>query len=111
MVNAIEFVTWLATCWRPPQTGAALFASADVTRDFLRCDGCGRVFMHYWACKPAAEPGRIGCVCGGKQARTTLLPEWQAAYYVLSRYVVRKLLLRRTYWDPRLPGRTVMPDA
>lgn len=107
-----EFVSWLSTAYAPPpKVATAVFASDDVARDFLRCRGCGRVFMHYWACKPATEPGQVGCRCGGREARLTLLPEWQAAYYVISRYVVRKLILRRTYWDPRLPTRQGPPDA
>lgn len=107
-----EFFSWLLRAYAPPRSvGVAVWSSPDVARTFLRCDGCGRIFMHYWACKLAHEPGQVGCRCGGKQARDTQLPEWQAAYYVLSRYVWRKLILRRTYWDPRLPTRKVALDA
>lgn len=111
MTRVSEFAWWVATCWRPPTVGAAALSQPEVARDFMRCTTCGRVFMHYWACKPAGEPGRIGCPCGSREARTCLIPEWQAAYYVLSRYVVRKLVLRRQYWDPRLPCRKAPLDV
>lgn len=88
-----------------------VLTTPEVARYFLRCDSCGRVFMHYWACKPANEPGRVGCPCGGLQVRQAVLPEWQAAYYVLTRYVWRKLILGRTYWDPRMAERRVPLDA
>lgn len=101
----------LIRAWTWISDDHVVFATPEVARTFLRCDSCGRVFMHYWACKPASEPGQVGCPCGSRQARTTRVPEWQAAWLVLSRYVWRKLVLKRTYWDPRMPIRKAAPDA
>jgi len=100
----LQYWTWLTD-------DRTAFASADVARDFFRCTTCRRVFMHYWACKPAGEPGRVGCRCGGKEARMVLIPEWHAAWLVLSRYVWRKLICGRTYWDPRFPARKAALDV
>lgn len=87
-----------------------VFTSPEVQRVFLRCDSCRRVFCHYWGFKEAHEGGRMGCPCGGIKARPCQIPEWQAAYYVLSRLLVRKLLLRKRYWDPRFPLRMSHAD-
>jgi len=99
-----RFWTWLTD-------DHAVFTTATVERHFLRCGTCGRVVPHYWVCKPVGDTGRVGCTCGGIHVRQARIPEWRAAYYVLSRYVVRKLILGKVYWDPRMPTRLVTPDA
>ncbi len=88
-----------------------VFTTPGVARTFLRCGTCGRVVMHYWVCKGVGQPGRTGCPGGGVHVRCARIPEWKAAYYVLSRLVWRKWLLGRTYWDPRMPERRVTLDA
>ena len=88
-----------------------VFTTPGVARTFLRCTSCSRIVMHYWVCKGLSDPGRNGCPCGGVHVRSTRIPEWRAAYYVLSRLVWRKWLLKRTYWDPRMPERQVTLDA
>ncbi len=97
--------------WKYRPDGIAVFSTSEVGRTFLRCSACGRVVMHYWVCKAVGETGRTGCPCGGIHVRSTRIPEWRAAYYVLSRLVWRKWLLRKPYWDPRMPERTVTLDA
>ncbi len=83
----------------------------EVHRHFLRCENCGRVFMHFWGCKEAHERGRLGCPCGGIKARIAAIPEWLAAYYVITRYLWRKVLLRKRYWDPRFPSRVTHAES
>lgn len=104
-------MTYLRQFWTWVTDDHAVFTTPEVARTFLRCGSCTRVVMHYWVCRGVGEPGRTGCPCGGVHVRPTRIPEWKAAYYVLSRYLVRKLLLKRTYWDPRMPERRVTLDA
>lgn len=92
---------WWSWLW----SDRVVFTTPEVHRYFLRCEGCRRVFCHYWGCKEADEAGRVGCPCGSQKARIAAIPEWLAAYYVLSRFLVRKLILRKRYWDPRFPAR------
>jgi len=101
----------LATFWTWLTDSHTVFTTPEVDRRFLRCDSCGRTVMHYWVCKPVGEPGRAGCPCGGIHVRTAHIPEWKAAWFVLSRLVVRKWLLGKPYWDPRMPERRRTPDA
>lgn len=84
------------------QSGETRYA---VNRYFSRCTTCGRVFCHYWGCVTAKdrEEGRqVGCLCGGMEMRVCKLPTWQEAYFLLSRYLWRKVWKRETYWDPRV---------
>lgn len=79
-----------------------------VYRYFSRCTTCGRVFMHYWGCVSAAdrEKGRqVGCVCGGMHMKIAILPAWQQAWFLLSRYLWRKVIHNEHYWDPRIAER------
>lgn len=49
---------------------------------------------------------RMGCKCGNQTFRGRRLPEWRAAIWLLGvGYLWRKLILRKTDWDPRLPLR------
>lgn len=89
-------------------TGRVLFTDSTTERYFSRCISCGRVFMHYWGCVTAAdrEKGKqIGCKCGGMKFRIINLPKWQQAWFLFSRYIWRKLILKERYWDPRMPAR------
>lgn len=82
-----------------------LFSSPGVHRYFARCTTCGRVFMHYWGCVTAAHraQGRqVGCVCGASEMKVCLLPVWQQAWFLLSRFVWRKIVKQEVYWDPRV---------
>jgi len=98
-----RFWTWLTD-------DHVVLASGTAWRHFMRCDTCGRVFYHFWGCTEDASA--IGCRhCGGIRARMCRLPEWHAAWLVLSCYVWRKLIRRKTYWDPRMPTRKVHQDA
>lgn len=81
-----------------------------VTRAFMRCKSCHAVYRHYWGCIPPGEKGQIGCKCGGTLAGFARLPEWQAAWWVISCYVWRKLILKKTFWDPRMPIRYEVPS-
>jgi len=86
-----------------------IFGSDSVNRYFARCTTCGRVFLHYWGCVSAAdrEKGRqVGCKCGGMEMKVCILPEWQQAYFLFSRYLWRKVIKNETYWDPRIAERS-----
>ena len=98
--------------WKYRPDGVALFSTPEVSRVFLRCKSCQRVVMHYWVCKPVGDTsGRVGCPCGGIHMAPSRIPEWKAAWFVLSRLVWRKWVLKKTYWDPRMPERKVTLDA
>ncbi len=83
----------------------------QVARFFMRCHSCARVYRHYWGCIPPGETGRMGCTCGSVRASIAHIPEWQAACLLAWCFITRRLLLRKTYWDPRMPARTVAPDV
>lgn len=97
--------------WKYRPDGIAVFSTPDVSRTFLRCRSCGRVVMHYWVSKRVGDTGRTGCPCGGIHVGPARIPEWQAAWYVLSRLVWRKWLLKKPFWDPRMPERSRTLDA
>lgn len=82
-----------------------------IARFFMRCQQCGRIYRHYWGCIPPGETGQIGCRCGSLKAGLTRVPEWQAAWLLLCCYVWRRLVLKKTYWDPRMPARHGAPDV
>lgn len=106
----LEFWLDLVLLWTELRKGLTdpehvLFQAENEQRYFARCTGCGRVFFHYWACVTAAdrEAGRqIGCPCGGTEMRLTNLPVWQQVYFLFSRFIVRRLIKRERYWDPRM---------
>lgn len=90
-------------------TGKVMFTEPGVERYFARCISCGRVFMHYWGCVTAADRDRgrrVGCKCGGLKFRMMNIPKYQQAWFMISRYVWRKLIRKEQYWDPRLVART-----
>lgn len=92
----------LWACWRDPNR---VFFSDPYERYFARCTSCGRVFMHYWACVSREHREKrlqVGCPCGGTRMRIGNLPQWQQVWFMLSRYVWRKVVKRQTYWDPRM---------
>lgn len=86
-------------------------ATPDVARYFLRCETCGRVFMHFWGCKAVGEKGRTGCRCGCMRARIAAIPEWQAALLLGVCYVWRRVIQKRQHWDPRMPVRRVHVES
>jgi hypothetical protein len=106
----IDTLTLLRELWKGFTDPAhVLFASEGGNRYFARCTSCGRVFMHYWGCVTAADrqKGRqVGCKCGGVKMRVCILPTWQQAWFLLSRYVWRKIVKQETYWDCRILEKT-----
>lgn len=92
------FWTWLTD-------DHVVFSEPGIDRVFARCTMCGRVFMHYWGCvtkEDRLKGRRVGCPCGGLKMRIAPVPFWQQAWFVLSRYVWKKLIRKDPYWDPRL---------
>ena len=86
-----------------------ILADPHTERWFARCTACGRVFMHYWACVTAADRAKgrqVGCKCGNLRFRITQdLPVWMQAWFVLSRYLWRKVIKKERYWDPRMAAK------
>jgi len=82
-----------------------MFATPEVGRFFLGCRRCARVVPHYRCYGSQAEPGMGRCRCGFYEYSPMAIPEWKAAWWVLSRLVWRKWILKRDMWDPRIPVR------
>lgn len=95
---------WLARVMDPT---AVAFTTPDVGRIFLACERCGRVVPHYKVYAARTATSWRSCPCGHGVYRYRHLPEWQAAWWVLSRYVWRRLVCRQASWDPRVPVRGV----
>lgn len=98
---------WYDGLGRDPNTGdRVLFSDPGVGRMFARCLSCGRVMPHYFAVFTAGERKSLGCKCGHTKFSPANLPVYQQIWWLFVRgFLVRKLLLRRTRWDPRLPVR------
>jgi hypothetical protein len=83
-------------------------ATRTIGRVFIACEKCGRVVPHWRVIRLATERHRIGCRCGHLSCRYIRIPEWQAAWWVLVRgYLIRKFILRKRVFDPRIPWRSV----
>lgn len=83
------------------------FASDEVGRVFIACDGCGRVMPHYRVYGRVVKKVTDGlCVCGSTLFRPRRLPEWKAMWWVLVRgWFWRKTIRGESEWDPRMPVR------
>lgn len=95
----------LKQCWQWLTDEHVIFTSSTVHRHFARCLGCGRIYCHYWGCVTAvdrAKGRRVGCKCGCLHMRISQVPFLVQAWFVLSRYVWRKLIKKETFWDPRI---------
>lgn len=71
------------------------------------CDSCKRVVPHWDTSmteKEAKARGFIGCKCGNIRMRPSIIPWYQSAWWMLVRgWLLRKHLLRKRLWDPRVP--------
>ncbi len=83
------------------------FATEDIGRVFIACDGCGRVMPHYRVYGRVVKKPTDGlCACGSAMFRPRRLPEWRAMWWVLVvGYLWRNLIRRELEWDPRMPVR------
>lgn len=84
-----------------------LWTTPDVRRYFLRCASCGRT-VPLWRCLSVRpEKGQIvGCKCGGQDVKPSQVSTLSAAYWLLIRgYLIRKLILRKHEWEPRIAYR------
>ncbi len=83
-----------------------LLAPSHQKRFFALCTTCHRVFPLWRAMMTAAEAkrlGRFGCRCGGVRLQPAIIPGWQAAWWLLVRgWLIRHVLYRKTFWDPRM---------
>src|SRR5688572_18125666 len=99
------FKKWVLDGWITE--GPQVACPPDQVRAFARCLQCRRVFPHWWAYMKAEEAkkrGKIGCPCGGMKLQPCIIPAWQAVWWFVVRgVVVRKLVLRKSNWDPRIP--------
>lgn len=94
-----RFWTW----WRDDHV---LFTEPGVGRMFATCTSCGRVMPHYRAVYSRGERSGIGCTCGSLKFSPANIPIWQQMWWLLIRgWLVRKVVLRKLRWDPRLPVR------
>ena len=81
-----------------------LWSTPEVRRVFMRCDRCRKVVPLWRMC--GRLPMRVGCSCGCVKTWAANVPEWKAAYWLLVRgWLIRRVLLRREVWDPRMPLR------
>ena len=96
---------WVTDGWltEGPQIGCP----ATQVRAFATCHTCGRVFPHWHATMTAKEAkarGFVGCACGSMKIQPGLIPAWQSAWWFIVRgWLIRKVLLRKRTWVPRLP--------
>jgi hypothetical protein len=91
--------------WMGPQH--VLWTTPDVRRYFLVCKDCRRTVpvWHYLSSK-VQKGHRIGCKCGGQMVTPRQVPTLSAAYWLFVRgFLVRRLIQRKTDWDPRIPYR------
>lgn len=91
-----------------------IFAEPGVDRYFPACESCGRLRAYYHI---LARDGR-GMTCRRCGSRKVVMrgvgpmgvPSWYAAWWMISAYVWRRLILRKAHqqdWDPRMPYRRV----
>ena len=96
---------WVTDGWltQGPQIGCP----PGQVRAFAICLVCQRVFPHWHASMTAAEAkarGFIGCKCGGMKIQPIRLPAWKSLYwFILRGWLIRKVLLKKERWDPRMP--------
>ena len=99
------FKKWFLDGWLT--TGHQVACSPGQIRAFTMCLTCNRVFPHWLASMTASEAkrrGKIGCACGGMKIQPVILPWYKSVWWFLVRgWLIRKLILRKRLWDPRLP--------
>ncbi len=84
----------------------AVGASAEVGRVFMICAQCRRVVPAWQLVSAKVKPGdKIGCKCGTQNVRPAIISEWRAAYWVITSFLVRRVIRRERDYDPRLPWR------
>jgi hypothetical protein len=88
------------------RSDAVLFTQPGVGRMFAICLSCSRVMPHYWAVFTAGERDGIGCRCGCLKFSPANIALWRQVWWLFVRgWLVRKVILRKVRWDPRLPVR------
>ncbi len=86
----------------------ALGASEHVQRYFLVCMECRRIVPMWTLVGDAKAMKRAGCKCGRGDVRPYPIGELRAAWWLLVRgLLIRKLLLRKASWEPRIPFRGI----
>lgn len=96
---------WVTDGWLT--TGPQIGCPPHQVRAFAVCIMCHRVFPHWLACMTAEEArkrGYIGCTCRGMKIQPVILPAWQSVWWFVVRgWLIRRVLLRKARWDPRMP--------
>lgn len=81
-------------------------ASNEVGRIFVRCYDCRRVVPAWNLLKQKGDGGRSGCKCGSNQVKPRNIGKplgyW---WYFVRGILIRKLILRKSNYDPRIPYR------
>ncbi len=73
-------------------------------RIFVVCNECKKV-VPSWRVVGTPIPGQQGCKCGSVKFRPSILPNYQAAWWVLVRGIALRKWRGYRQWDPRVPYR------
>lgn len=96
---------WLTDGWLT--TGPQIGCPTGQVRAFAICLACHKVFPHWIASMTGAEAkarGFIGCPCGGMKLQPIILPAWKSVWwFVIRGWLIRRVILRKQRWDPRMP--------
>lgn len=77
----------------------------NVGRLFMRCRDCQRV-VPAWNLLKVRPGGITGCPCGSQYVVPRTIPTWLAVWWYFVRgLLIRKWILRRDNYDPRVPWR------
>lgn len=96
---------WVERCKQVLRNERVVGTTDDVGRIFMRCHDCKRV-VPAWRLLRKTLMGQVGCTCGSPYVVPREIPNWQAAWWYFVRGIlVRKWLMRRDDFDPRVPWR------
>lgn len=80
--------------------------SNEVGRIFVRCKECRRVVPSWNLMRLKGDTDRVGCKCGSLEVKPRNIGKplgmW---WYFVRGLLVRKLILRKGNYDPRIPHR------
>lgn len=98
---------WILDGWLT--TGPQIATPPGITKMFCRCHECRRVWPHWYSNMTREEfrtqsRTHLGCPCGSLKLAPCYLPAYLSVWWFVVRgYLVRKVLLKKRVWDPRIP--------